>query len=505
MENKIFSRTGGKKPGYNKFDLSNVKLFTGDMGVLYPVYAKMFIPGSVVKVSNKCVIRFQPMVAPIMHEIEARIDWFACPLRLLMGSLDEDDWQNFITGGSDGADSTTLDRWSDYITYGGSANETDIGSLWDHFGYQPTGTPGTNIDASGADPLAFDVNMYNKVWNEWYRDELLQTERTYDDVTLANINNEKNYFTAARTAAQLGTAPVLSLSGSTNAVWPSVLASAQTTAYYAATAGGHPYDLGTKTFVENNTVDFSGATFPLTELRTNEAILEDQELNMRAGVRLEEWLYNHFGVSPGNYALQESQFLGRMRQPIIVSEVLQTSEDGTTPQGNLAGHGISVNRGYVAKYRCKEHIMLMGLLSLRPKHILQTGHKKESLYETRYDFPNPIFANIGEQEVITGELFVTDGNVTANETIFGYIGRFDECRYERSFVSGDMRSDFDFWTITDQLTTAPTLNSAFITCDPRKDFLAATSEDTFMCQVGNLVKAVIPLPFMSNPSLMPGV
>ena len=51
----------------------------------------------------------------------------------------------------------------------------------------------------------------------------------------------------------------------------------------------------------------------------------------------------HFGVKPRDDRLQRPEYLGGSKNPVIISEVLQTSStDATSAQGNLAGHGITV-------------------------------------------------------------------------------------------------------------------------------------------------------------------
>ena len=50
------------------------------------------------------------------------------------------------------------------------------------------------------------------------------------------------------------------------------------------------------------------------------------ERNARGGVRYTEFLRSHFGVSPRDERLQRPEYVGGSKAPIIVSEVLQTSE-----------------------------------------------------------------------------------------------------------------------------------------------------------------------------------
>lgn len=101
--NKIFRKTGSLRPGRSVFNLSYEKKFTCDMGQLIPVMADEVIPGDVFKIGAELVIRFQPLVAPILHEINAYIHYFFVPYRLLDANFEE-----FITGGTTGESSVSF-------------------------------------------------------------------------------------------------------------------------------------------------------------------------------------------------------------------------------------------------------------------------------------------------------------------------------------------------------------------------------------------------------------
>ena len=83
MSNAVFKRVAGLHPGMSVFDLSYVKLFTCDMGKLIPVMCDEVVPGDIFKIGNQSVIRMQPLVAPVLHEINAYVHYFFVPYRLL--------------------------------------------------------------------------------------------------------------------------------------------------------------------------------------------------------------------------------------------------------------------------------------------------------------------------------------------------------------------------------------------------------------------------------------
>ena len=173
-------------------------------------------------------------------------------------------------------------------------------------------------------------------------------------------------------------------------------------------------------------------------------------------------LQAHFGVSPRDERLQRPEYIGGSKTPVIVSEVLQTSStDATSPQGNMAGHGVSVASTFCGKYRATEHGLIMGIMSIMPRTMYQQGMDRQWLRRSRYDFYFPEFANLSEQAILNCELYATSNEAT-NKAIFGYQGRYDEMRTKRNMVCGQMRSTFDYWHLGRIFSTAPALNSTFL-------------------------------------------
>ena len=488
MSNAVFKRVAGLHPGMSVFDLSYVKLFTCDMGKLIPVMCDEVVPGDIFKIGNQSVIRMQPLVAPVLHEINAYVHYFFVPYRLLW-----DGWETFITGGADGADASTLPLWSPSVA-------PDVGSLWDYFGF-PVGVVPTATSA----PISFPLTAYNMIFNEYYRDETIQPPALLTSETLKPRNWEKDYFTSSLPWQQRGVAPALPISGTGHATWPATWTSGSPFDLQAVYGTGmwQPYNSQTKSFLETNSIDLSTATtFNVSDLRLAFQIQKWMERNARAGARYTESLQAHFGVSPRDERLQRPEYIGGSKSPVIVSEVLQTSStDGISPQGNMAGHGVSASSTFCGKYRATEHGLIMGILSIMPRTMYQQGMDRQWLRRSRYDFYFPEFANLSEQAILNCELYAT-ANEATNKAIFGYQGRYDEMRTKRNMVCGQMRSTFDYWHLGRIFSTAPALNSTFLLCVPDKRIFAAPSEPGFIVQFANLIKAWRPMPIQSDPGLI---
>ena len=163
---------------------------------------------------------------------------------------------------------------------------------------------------------------------------------------------------------QRGLAPALPIIGTSSAEWASgdvsgtilnANAPNSRSPQYSANSGSYDYmyvpdgiaqahaSAWLTGLLNDNTVDLSSATaFDVADLRFVVQIQRWLERNARSGARYTEFLRSHFGVSPHDSRLQRPEYIGGMKTPVIVSEVLQTSQSGTTPQGNMAGHGMSL-------------------------------------------------------------------------------------------------------------------------------------------------------------------
>ena len=135
---------------------------------------------------------------------------------------------------------------------------------------------------------------------------------------------------------------------------------------------------------------------------------------------------------------------------------MQTSESGTTPQGNLAAY--SVGSGSVGFNKTfMEHCIIIGLASVRADNTYQQGINRMWLRQTREEFYWPPFAHL-ESSRCTGKKY------GQTETGLGYDGiryqeRYAEYRYYPSMVTGQFRStdstpidnwhlamDFEYWS-----------------------------------------------------------
>ena len=157
----------------------------------------------------------------------------------------------------------------------------------------------------------------------------------------------------------------------------------------------------------------SGAYADLSELSSitintlREAFAMQQFLERLAvgGNRYTEIIYSMFGVKSPDARLQRPEFLGHGQTCININPVEQTAASSeTSPQGNLAAYAVFRGEHHAFSYSATEHMIILGLLSIRADLTYQQPLWKQWSYKTREELYWPQFAHLGEQVVYTREI-----------------------------------------------------------------------------------------------------
>ena len=493
---KIFESVKMNRPKYSAFDLSHEKKLTCEMGQLIPIYHEEVLPGDIIDVKSEVMVRLAPMIAPVMHRVNVYVHYFYVPNRIIWTQ-----WEDFITGGKDGDSTPTMPT----ITYN---SQIGVGTLGDYLGIG--GTVAGAVYNPELNALPF--RAYQAIFNEYYRDETLDDVVDYTaESAAASLRTrrwEKDYFTSCLPWTQRGAeVPVpFRFNPSQNepdtVYWTTVdpPVPASTAGDLTNTNAGEVRSGATNL---PSTIDNSQSLeFLINDLRESSALQRFLENNARGGYRYIEQLLHRFGVSSSDKRLDRPEYLGGGRQPVVISEVLNTSATATQPQGEMAGHGISVGMANRARKYFEEHGQLLGIMSILPRTGYQQGIPRKFLRMDKLDYYNPEFANIGEQEVQSMELYMhTGGTQESNEEVFGYQQRYAEYKYGCSTVHGDFRDNLDFWHMGRIFSSRPSLNNVFVTSDPTERIFAVATDDHCWIQVYNQVRAKRKMPYYARPSL----
>lgn len=502
MKPNLFNSIKMMRPKKNVFDLSHDVKLTLDMGKLVPTLAMECVPGDSFTISCESLLRFAPLVAPMMHRVDVTMHYFFVPNRILWNN-----WEQFITGGREGSPTPNFP----YFFYNPEW-DSETKKLVDYMGIPPNVE---NTDGLGLN--AFPFAAYQCVYNEYYRDQNLIEPIDYKLIDGDNTSKplfqqryrawEHDYFTASLPWAQKGQAVDIPIGlGSTNV--PVYVNNGGTDIDLSGTpvnievtgqsATGVPVD---QLYAETEGLQFEPTT--INDLRRAFKLQEWLEKNARGGTRYIESILSHFGVKSSDKRLQRPEYITGIKSPVVISEVLNTAgfDNGTEqlPQGNMAGHGISVQSGNYGKYYCEEHGFIIGVMSVIPKTAYQQGIHRTWRKMDKLDYFWPSFAHIGEQEVLNWEIYPEAENPT--ET-FGYVPRYAEYKYLPSRVAGDFRtSPLDSWHLGRIFDEQPTLSQEFVECKPSKRIFAVTEEgvDSLYCHIYHKIKAVRPMPKFGTP------
>ena len=547
----IFSKVKANVPKRSTFNLSHDVKLTCDFGKLVPFMCEEVVPADTWQLQSNVLLRFSPLIAPVMHDINVYTHYFYVPFRILW-----DEYEDFITGGKDGNAAPVFPRLG--VLHKTGVGETQWqdtkglfkrGSLADYLNYP---TSDSNDGSAGSFyASALPLRAYQMIYNEYYRDENLEEEIEFSKGSgIVNITSPeytelltlrerawaKDYFTSALPWLQRGPQQMVPVSSmgrldSTDIAYKNLDGSsgvAQVVDPYSKkrkdlTVGG---DLGLAGVPEGSQegshlgldnsqnlkladdgVTIEGTSFTINDLRRSNRIQRWLEASARGGNRYIESLLSFFGVRSDDLSLQRPQFLGGGKTPVQISDIFQTSQTtADSPQGQYSGVGFSFGTNNGFKKSFKERGLIIGIMSIMPRPGYTEGCPRSYRKFDKYDFYWPQFAELGEQEIYNYELALRTADVDGT---FGYAPRYAEYKYIPSRVHGDFKNmaGLGFWHLNRHYNQQPVLSKEFVHCrdnanDLNRIFAVEDNESNHIyVQIANNVTARRPMPYLPDPEL----
>ena len=345
------------------------------------------------------------------------------------------------------------------------------------------------------------LNLFYRAWEKDYFTTCTTMPQKAPDVLIPNIPSADNLQIAAD-----GNIYVNGLDG--EPIHPSGISTLQSVTLGApagkgyiqayqqsggiTTAGAVEYAGGLK--IQANNGSLKGTT--VADVRKAFALQRWFEKAVRTGTRYIETLKAFFNSDAGDARLQRPEYIGGNSEPIQISDTVQTSAtaDGSdTPQGNLAGYGISTGNSQVLSYHAPEHGFVIGCFSILARTSYAQQVPKMFSRETWLDYAFPEFEHIGEQGVQNKEIFgapltkdilkdpnysdfLTEIGETANQN-FGYQSRYCEYKQVNDRFGGGFARSLDFLSLGRVFNNPPTLSAQFVNAKISERNFAIQSND----------------------------
>lgn len=539
------------------FNLSHDVTLSCNFGQLVPILCQEVLPHDKWRVSSEVFLRFAPMFAPILHRVDCYVHFFFVPYKDIW-----DDWEDFITGGRVGDSRPVLPMFNRVLDNKTNRSIFGVGTLADYLGFPSLQMDFLSLDENSSVKMsALPFRAYQFIYNEYYRDQNLTEEvpfqktsgsidwREFDAIhSLRRRAWEKDYFTSALPWTQRGESVALPVTNLGNVkldystdnrpIFRSEIPLLSGVSSIVSTNSTHSDanpgfmnniwaslpdgSLNNILFDPNGTLRADVEVGTIDQLRQMTALQRYLEGNARMGARYAEQLRGRWHVRPSDSSMHRPEYLGGGRAPVVISETFQQTGTDRAALGEIGGNAVSLGKTNKFTRFFTEHGLIMGILSIRPKTKYMQGLPRMFMRQSPFDFYTPEFANLGEQPIMTNELFWQPDNTFGldpsgdedSEHIepFGYIPRWSEYRYIPSSVHGDMLTDLDYWHLARKFENRPKLNTSFIEVPEESRIFADTGRYVdnvkveyhhhVWIEVFHHIKASRPMPKFSVPSII---
>jgi hypothetical protein len=530
MNNESYFHSGPSlRFSRNRFNMPFQHSTAYNAGDIVPLMTDYVYPGDSWKTRLSFLTRMFTPLAPVMSNMYQDFYAFFVPWRIV--------WEHtkqFFGENETGAWTAALDRLvpqhpidvqsiqngtaSQFPNGAGVGHSSGTAGWFDTEGNLPAGslgdymgivTPRFDTPAEGASISDLFRRAYLQVYNDWFRDENIidpvlfskgDTQASGESVfywsPCLKAAKFHDYFTSLLPEAMKGPVPTIGDFMPVVATSDPVLSDGDSSASLSwnTLSGGNVTGLAKSLALgiasDGRTVgaasDFSGYTvvpnnlwakvnITIEDIRKASVITHIFEKLAVCGTRYPEFLQGMWGVISPDASLQVSEYLGGVRFPIRIQEVLSNSDtlsadqSSGQPIGQTGAMSKTGQSGELFNKSFTEYGIILCVGVLRVEQTYFQGINRKFLLKSFFDFYLPAAANIGNQPVYQEELMARDVRVQQKglgKVVLGYSEAYSYLRYMpyrlSSILKPNAENALSYWTASDILNHVTFLDQSFI-------------------------------------------
>lgn len=474
---KIFTKIPVDIPNRSGFDMSHENTGTLKCGTLVPILCEEVMPNETFNLGYAAQFQLPPVLSNFFGRVDVRYEAFFVPMRILWQG-----WQNFWTMPENNPYGTPVVRPTSLpnITFSSFPNVSSLlgaGTLSDYLGFKSVGNPSDFIL-----PNLLPFFAYHKIYDDFYRNSKIQKP------VFINDNSSSSAYTlpwrpTTFSATITSSASLAQYASLGDGITLFDLRQRNWAKDYFTTAALFPQSNG-QVVGSSISINTAGDTSTLSigAIRSANVLQRWMERNNIAGERYADQVKAQYGIYPSDSFLDRPVFLGSDLMTIYnkgVSVTAQGSDaqDFRSDVGFQSANASAFKDGsLIDSFRASEHGYIMVLASLVPHAYYSTGTRKQLLRSKQGDFPIPLLQGLGEQAILSRELY----SPFDTGQIFGYQQQYSENKYHDDEVHGLLvdGQSLDYMQLQRSFNNTVALNTSFIqiATDAMDNVLAATTE-----------------------------
>ena len=452
----IYDKVPVKVQKKSGFDKSFQNLFTSKVGTITPILTDELIPNSTVNLKVALTTQLPPLASDTFMRVKQKYAAFFVPSRIIMQG-----YEKWLTG-QDQFNNGNNRILQPVLSFNPETDKSIYapGTLLDYLGYKITGL-GSMADLQPVTLNAMPLLAYHKIYNDWFRNSLIQTSIYNDDAVSSTIFNPaySNIVVPQNSAANRFTFTYNAGSTGETAGGSKFADGVDITSLRQANFGSDLFTSctpkpqnGTAQAVSFQTINSSGS-FTISALRAANSMQQFLERNNLAGNRMVDYVKAQYGANLGDYVAQRPILLGSGSFDVYSKGIYQTSNfyDNSQEQLNNPMSGMAARFGsayvdgsdlIIKGFTAQEPGYLMVVTWLSPKVTYSTGVDPMLL---RYrgigkqsNMANPILQNVGNEPVLQSYIS-SDKALLGSDDVFGYNDRYCTWKDKMDEVHGLLR------------------------------------------------------------------